>query len=100
MGPLVLSKTLHKRQLSSSSPPLGSPHELRTSLDNNNPSSFSANASWGTPYGELNGPAAAAAPESCGTAMQSVALAGEIDVGANVSLGGWAQVSYSTTILK
>jgi len=52
----------------------------------------SNNASWGTPYCEAER-TTVAVPEIHGSAMQSIALAGEIDVGANVSLAGWAQVS-------
>lgn len=89
MGPLVLSKTIRGSRPGASSPPYESPRGMRTSIDN--PSGLSANASWGTPYGEADR-GSLVVPESHGTAMQSVALAGEIDVGANMSLGGWAQV--------
>lgn len=112
MGPLVLSKSHHSRKNSgSSSPPVNSPrdfripmdslsmYDFRTSMDtrlrdfrtsSDNPSGYSANASWGTPNGEPDR-GIITIPETHGSAMQSIAVAGEIDVGANVSLAGWAQ---------
>ncbi|KAG0580198.1 hypothetical protein KC19_4G155600 [Ceratodon purpureus] len=74
--------------------------DLRMSMDNTsmrdfraaseNPSGYTANASWGTPYGEPER-GIITIPETQGSAQQSIAVAGEIDVGANVSLAGWAQ---------
>lgn len=78
--------------------------DYRTSMDNtsmrdlrassDNPSRFSGNASWGTPHGEPER-GIITVPETHGSSQQSVAVAGEIDVGANVSLAGWAQVSVA-----
>lgn len=90
MGALVLAKSMRSRRTSTSSANLGSPRSLRNSLDN--PLDLSANASWGTPLADADR-GSLAFPENQGTAMQSVAVAGEIDVGANLSLGGWVQVS-------
>ncbi len=90
MGALVLAKSMRPRRTSTSSANLGSPRSLRNSLDN--PLDLSANASWGTPLADADR-GSLAFPENQGTAMQSVAVAGEIDVGANLSLGGWVQVS-------
>lgn len=101
MGPLVFSKTRHTHNSGSISPQMSSSRRgLRTSMDNASPSDFrtasfgtpSNSASWGTPYGEGE-QVISAVPEPHGSATQSIALAGEIDVGANVSLAGWAQVS-------
>ena len=102
MGPLVLSKTRHSHKSGSSSPYMSSPRYLRISMDNSSlrdfqssfdtPSGMSNHASWGTPYGEAER-RVVPVPETRGNAIQSIALAGEIDVGANVSLAGWAQVS-------
>lgn len=104
MGPLVLSKTRHAHKSGSTSPQMSSsPRGLRTSMDNaslrdfrtssfGTPSGMSNIASWGTPYGEAER-TIDTVPETHGSAIQSIALAGEIDVGANVSLAGWAQVS-------
>ncbi|CAK9233415.1 unnamed protein product [Sphagnum jensenii] len=89
MGALVLAKSMRSRRTSTSSANLGSPRSLRNSLDN--PLDLSANASWGTPLADADR-GSLAFPENQGTAMQSVAVAGEIDVGANLSLGGWVQV--------
>ena len=116
MGPLVLSKSHHSHKSGSSSPQMSSPRDLRTSTDNtsmrdfrtsmdstsmrdfraslDNPSGFSANATWGTPYGEPER-GIITIPETHGSAQQSIAMAGEIDVGANMSLSGWAQVSVA-----
>lgn len=82
---------------------ISSLRDFQTSMDNtslhfrtssDNPSGFSANAAWGTPYGEAERGGVITVPESRGgSAQQSIAVAGEIDVGANMSLAGWAQVS-------
>lgn len=101
MGPLVLSKSHHSRKNSESiSLPMSNPRYFRTSMDSmsmrdyralsDNPSGYSANASWGTTYGEP-GRGIITIPGTHGSAMQSIAVAGEIDVGAKVSLAGWAQ---------
>lgn len=96
MGPLVLSKSHHSRKNSESiSLPMSNPRYFRTSMDSmsmrdyralsDNPSGYSANASWGTTYGEP-GRGIITIPGTHGSAMQSIAVAGEIDVGAKVSL--------------
>lgn len=118
MGPLVLSKSHQSHRSGSSSPQMSSPRDLRTSIDNtsmrtsmditsmrdfrtsmDNTSirdfrASSDNAAWGTPYGEAER-GIITIPETRGSTQQSIAVAGEIDVGANMSLAGWAQVSVA-----
>lgn len=100
MGPLILSKTRRKQKSGSSSPQMSSPRDRGTSMDNmsfhdfrtslDNPSGVSNYASWGSPYGEPEQNIVTVSGTR-GSTMQSIALAGEIDVGANMNLAGWTQ---------